>query len=115
MLEHKLNFIKIEEFSQKKDSRSLEIQDSESLERMLRESELKLDQTTEQLRLSLEQLSKVSFENEQLKVAKVERGVEGINMNDNNLQSKLDNVEQQLQSLNSEQEDLLGELIFLKL
>jgi len=98
---------KIEEFSQKKDSRSLEIQDSETLERMLRESELKLNQTTEQLKLSHEQLLKVASENEQLKVAKVESGVEALNVNDNNLKLKFENVEQQLQSLNSEQEDLL--------
>merc|ERR1712241_145442 len=58
---------KIEEFSQQNDSRSLEIKDSESLDRMLRESELKLNQTTEQLRLSQDQMLRVAFENEQLK------------------------------------------------
>merc|ERR1711997_38397 len=98
---------KIEEFSQKTDNRSLEIKDSESWEKLLRESELKLVQTTEQLRISQEQMLKVASENEQLKVAKVESGVEALNVQDNNLQIKLENAEQQLESLNSEQEDLL--------
>ena len=99
---------KIEEFSQKTDNRSLEMKDSESWERLLRESELKLVQTTEQLRISQEQMAMVTSENEQLKVAKVESGVEAMNVKDNNLQIKLENAEQQLESLNSEQEDLLG-------
>ena len=104
---------KVEEFSQQTDSRSLDLKDSESLERMLRESELKLNQTTEQLRLSQEQLMKVALENEQLKVVKVETGVKALNVSDSALKSQLENVEQQLQSLNSEQEDLLGELIII--
>jgi len=98
---------KVEEFSQQTDSRSLDLKDSESLDRMLRESELKLNQTTEQLRLSQEQLMKVALENEQLKVVKVETGVKALNVSDSALKSQLENVEQQLQSLNSEQEDLL--------
>ena len=104
---------KVEEFSQQTDSRSLDLKDSESLDRMLRESELKLNQTTEQLRLSQEQLMKVAFENEQLKVAKVETGVKALNVSDSALKSQLENVEQQLQSLNSEQEDLLGKTLYL--
>ena len=104
---------KVEEFSQQTDSRSLDLKDSESLERMLRESELKLNQTTEQLRLSQEQLMKVAFENEQLKVVKVETGVKALNISDSALKSQLENVEQQLQSLNSEQEDLLGKTLYL--
>merc|ERR1719220_461784 len=98
---------KIEELSQKTDHRSLEMKDSESWERLLRETELKLVQTVEQLRISQEQMLKVASENEQLKVAKVESGVEAMNVKDNNLQIKLENAEQQLESLNSEQEDLL--------
>ena len=104
---------KVEEFSQQTDSRSLDLKDSESLERMLRESELKLNQTTEQLRLSQEQLMKVALENEQLKVVKVETGVKALNVSDSALKSQLENVEQQLQSLNSEQEDLLGKTLYL--
>ena len=104
---------KVEEFSQQTDSRSLDLKDSESLDRMLRESELKLNQTTEQLRLSQEQLMKVAFENEQLKVVKVETGVKALNVSDSALKSQLENVEQQLQSLNSEQEDLLGKTLYL--
>ena len=104
---------KIEEFSQHNDSRSLEIKDSESLERLLRESELKLNQTTEQLRVSQEQLVRVALENEQFKVAKVAAGVEGMNVDKVDLKSQLEDVEQQLQSLNSEQEDLLGKIFCL--
>ena len=104
---------KVEEFSQQTDSRSLDLKDSESLDRMLRESELKLNQTTEQLRLSQEQLMKVALENEQLKVVKVETGVKALNVSDSALKSQLENVEQQLQSLNSEQEDLLGKTLYL--
>ena len=104
---------KVEEFSQQTDSRSLDLKDSESLDRMLRESELKLNQTTEQLRLSQEQLMKVALENEKLKVVKVETGVKALNVSDSALKSQLENVEQQLQSLNSEQEDLLGKTLYL--
>ena len=104
---------KIEEFSQHNDSRSLEIKDSESLEKLLRESELKLNQTTEQLRVSQEQLVRVALENEQFKVAKVAAGVEGMNVDKVDLKSQLEDVEQQLQSLNSEQEDLLGKIFCL--
>ena len=101
---------KIEELKENRDSASLQVQDSAMMDKLLRESEQKLHQTTEQLQVSQQQLYTLSVSYEQLRLSKVS---EVSNDNTENglvteLRSKLDTAEQSIKSINSEQEDLLG-------
>jgi len=100
---------KIEELKENRDSASLQVQDSAMMDKLLRESEQKLHQTTEQLHVSQQQLYTLSVSYEQLRLSKVS---EVSNDNTDNglvteLRSKLDTAEQSIKSINSEQEDLL--------
>merc|ERR1712029_1293085 len=100
---------KIEEFKENRDYSSLQVQDSAMMDKLLKETEQKLHQTTEQLQVSQQQLYTLSVSYEQLRLSKVS---EVNNDNSENgavteLRSKLETAEQSIKSINSEQEDLL--------
>merc|ERR1712202_20763 len=102
---------KLEEFQELRDAQSLQVKDSAVLENMLRESELKLLATSDELRVSKEHLQQLATYNEQLRVAQEQMQQLSVTQADNSTsavaEEQLTAVNEQLLGVTSEQEDLL--------
>jgi len=98
----------IEELKENKDTASLQQQDTVMMEKLLKDTEIKLHQTTEQLQVSQQQLYALSVNYEQLRVSKSQEITTEI---DNNeiaaVKAQLENTKKSLEGVQSEQEDLL--------
>ena len=105
---------KIEELSEGKDSGTLAQEDSSMMEKLLKEAEIKLHQTTEQLQLSQQQLLYLSTSYQQLQASQNQSKSEEADSNElASLKSKLEAAENSLNNMNGEQEDLLGNIILI--
>ena len=103
---------KIEELSEGKDSGTLAVEDSSMMEKLLKETEVKLHQTTEQLQLSQQQLIFLSNSYQQLEASQNQsKPVEADSNEMASLKAKLEATENSLNNMNGEQEDLLGNTI----
>jgi len=110
--------VKIEEFQDSRDAQSLQVKDASVLENMLRESELKLLATADELRVSKEHLQQLAAYNEQLRVAHEQMQQMKITEVDTSASTatqeqlavvtkELGATKEQLVNVTSEQEDLL--------
>merc|ERR1712025_278039 len=109
---------KLEEFQESKDAQSLQVKDVTVVETMLRESELKLVATAEELRVTKEHLQQLSVYSEQLRVANDQMQQLKVTEIDDSASSasaeqlksvtdQLNATKEQLVNVTSEQEDLL--------
>jgi len=106
---------KVEEFQDLRDSQSMQVKDAAVLEGMLRESELKLLATSDELRVSKEHLQQLATYNEQLRVAQEQMqqlSVKGVESTSAVTQEQLTEMTEQLSStkeqLTSTKEQLVG-------
>jgi len=109
---------KLEEFQELRDAQSLQVKDVTVVETMLRESELKLVATAEELRVTKEHLQQLSVYSEQLRVANNQMQQLKVTEVDDSASSasveqlksvtdQLNATKEQLVNVTSEQEDLL--------
>merc|ERR1719318_124405 len=104
--------VKIEEFQDSRDAQSLQVKDASVLENMLRESELKLLATADELRVSKEHLQQLAAYNEQLRVAHEQMQQMKLTEVDTSASTATQEqlavvTKEQLVNVTSEQEDLL--------
>ena len=105
----------LEELQEQKDSQSLQMKDSNVLENMLRECEIKYLSTVEELRVAKEQIQQLVVYSEQMRTTNIQ--MQQMNINNSNtaetvekvsaLNQELATAREQIVTLSSEQEDLL--------
>ena len=107
----------LEELQEQKDSQSLQMKDSNVLENMLRECEIKYLSTVEELRVAKEQIQQLVVYSEQMRTTNIQ--MQQMNINNSNtaesvtvekvsaLNQELAIAREQIVTLSSEQEDLL--------
>merc|ERR1711915_926449 len=107
----------LEELQEQKDSQSLQMKDSNVLENMLRECEIKYLSTVEELRVAKEQIQQLVVYSEQMRTTNMQ--MQQMNINNSNtaesvtveknsaLNQELATAREQIVTLSSEQEDLL--------
>merc|ERR1712113_1102201 len=107
----------LEELQEQKDSQSLQMKDSNVLENMLRECEIKYLSTVEELRVAKEQIQQLVVYSEQMRTTYIQ--MQQMNINNSNtaesvtvekvsaLNQELVIAREQIVTLSSEQEDLL--------
>ena len=95
---------RVEELLENRDSASLQLQDTAAMEQLLRASEQQQLETSGQLAAAQQQLVTLAASYEQLRQA----AAAAASTDNTELEAKLRTAEEALTSLNSEQEDLLG-------